>query len=99
MPRKRIVIRRPDFLRPLVEVVTSFASAGAVLSTVLSAVLSAVLAATRIDQLVDLGGAFVFRRRHHRDRQFPLGAVACLHDFTNTQTAMLGGDVRLLTIS
>ena len=86
-------------LRPLVEVVTGFTSAGAVLSTVLTAVLSAVLAATRIDQLVDLGGAFVFGRRDHRDRQFPLGAITCLHDFTNAQTAMLGGDVRLLTIS
>lgn len=81
------------------EVVTSFASAGAVLSAVLTAVLSAVLAAARIDQLVDLGRAFVLGRRNHRDRQFSLGAVACLHNFTNAQTAMLGGDVRLLTIS
>jgi polysaccharide pyruvyl transferase WcaK-like protein len=82
-----------------VEVVTSFASASAVLSAVLTAVLSAVLAATRVDQLVYLGGAFVLRCRDHRDRKFPLGAVARLHDFTNAQTAMLGGDVRLLTIS
>lgn len=69
MPRKkRIVVRLEDFLRPLMEVVASFACAGAVLSTVLTAILSTVLAATRIDQLVDLGGAFVFGRRHHRDR-------------------------------
>jgi hypothetical protein len=60
VPRKNIVIRRPNILRPLVEVVASFACASAVLSTVLSAVLSAVLAATRVDQLIYLGGAFVF---------------------------------------
>lgn len=99
VPREKIVIQRPNFLRPLVEIVASFACASAVLSTVLSAVLSAVLAATRVDQLIYLGGAFVLRRRNHRDREFPLGAVACLHNFTNAQTAMLGGDVRLLTIS
>jgi hypothetical protein len=97
--RKNIVIRRANFLRPLVEVVTSFTCASAVLSTVLTAVLSAVLAATRVDQLVYFGGAFVLGRRNHRDREFPLGAIACLHDFTDAQTAMLGGDVRLLTIS
>lgn len=81
------------------EVVACFALTSAVLPTVLSAVVAAVVTAAGIDQLVDFGVALVFGRGHHWHRQLPLGSVTCLHDLADAQTAVLSGNVRLLTIS
>lgn len=77
--------------RPLRQVVARFADA--------TTALTAAEAAARVDELIDLGVARLFRSRNHGHGQFALGAVASLHDFANPQTAVLSWDVRLLTVS